>query len=118
MTRIFSRGSGTRLPPAERKCLKLARVGQRDTTIVELDIEEATQAAYKAQRKLLLDYYHDGNGDPRDVVQKIRPVLESYGKILGATCSPTTIRLASWSARSAMPARPTSCTPWPTISRT
>src|SRR5882672_4534419 len=37
-----------RLPPAERKCLKRARVGLRDTTVVELDIEEATQAAFKA----------------------------------------------------------------------
>src|SRR5262249_32862485 len=49
-----------------------------------LDIEEATQAAYKAQRSVLLDYYHDGKGDMRDVVQKIRPVLESYCRILGA----------------------------------
>ncbi len=74
-----------RLQPAERKCLKLARVGQRDTAIIELDIEEATQALYKAQRKVLLDYYHDGKGDPRDVVQKIRPVLETYCKILGGS---------------------------------
>lgn len=79
----FLRRIWDRLPPAERKCLKLARVGLRDTTVVELDIEEATQAAFKAQRKGLLDFYHDNMGDPRDVVQKIRPVLESYCKILG-----------------------------------
>ena len=72
-----------RLEPAERKCLKLARVGHRDTNIDEFNIEEATQAAYNAQRKVLLDFYHDGKGDLRDVVQKIRPVLESYCKILG-----------------------------------
>ncbi|MBM4440854.1 MAG: AAA family ATPase [Candidatus Rokubacteria bacterium] len=72
-----------RLEPAERKCLKLARVGMRDTNIIELDIEEATQAAYKSQRKVLLDYYHDSKGEMRDVVQKIRPVLESCCKILG-----------------------------------
>jgi wobble nucleotide-excising tRNase len=72
-----------RLEPADRKCLKLARVGTRDTNIIEFDIEEATQAAYKAQRKVLLDYYHDSKGDPRDIVQKIRPVLESWCKILG-----------------------------------
>lgn len=72
-----------RLPPDERKCLKLTRVGLRDTTMIELDIAEATQAAYKAQRTVLLDYYHDSKGEPRDVVQKIRPVLESYCKILG-----------------------------------
>jgi wobble nucleotide-excising tRNase len=72
-----------RLEPADRKCLKLARVGMRDTTIVPLDIEQATQAAYLAQRKVLLDYYHDAGGVPLDVVQKIRPVLESWCKILG-----------------------------------
>src|SRR5262249_47717249 len=32
-----------RLEPADRKCLKLARVGMRDTNIIELDIAEATQ---------------------------------------------------------------------------
>ena len=50
------------LEPEERKCLKLARVGLRDPTIVALDIEEATQAAYHAQRKMLLEHYHDGKG--------------------------------------------------------
>lgn len=72
-----------RLEPNDRKCLKMTRVGQRDTTIVPIDIEETTQAGFKAQRKVLLDYYHDNKGDPRDVVQKIRPALESYCKIIG-----------------------------------
>jgi wobble nucleotide-excising tRNase len=72
-----------RLEPADRKTLKLARVGTRDTTILDFDIEEATQAVYKAQRKLLLDFYHESKGDPRDVVQKIRPVLETYCKFVG-----------------------------------
>lgn len=72
-----------RLDANERKCLKMTRVGLRDTTIVPTDIEQETQADYKAQRKVLLDYYHDARGDPRDVVQKIRPVLESYCKFLG-----------------------------------
>ena len=73
-----------RLEAADRKCLTMSRIGQRNTTICEWDIEEATQALYKAQRKTLTDYYHDGSGDPRDVVQKIRPVLETYCKTLGA----------------------------------
>ena len=33
--------------------------------------------------QVLLDYYVDSKGDPRDVVQKIRPVVETYCKILG-----------------------------------
>lgn len=69
---------------AERKCLELKRIGLHNTSIVEWDIEAATQSAYKADRQVLTDYYHDGLGEPRDVVQKIRPVLETYSKILGA----------------------------------
>lgn len=68
---------------AERKCLELKRIGLHNTSIVEWDIEAATQSAYKADRQALTDYYHDGLGEPREVVQKIRPVLEAYTKILG-----------------------------------
>jgi hypothetical protein len=68
----------------DRKCLQLARIGQRDTTICEWDVEEATQARFKADLKVLTEYYNHGIGDPRDVVQKIRPVLESYCKYLSS----------------------------------
>ena len=66
--------------PAERQCLELKRIGLYDTTIVEWDIEAATQSAYKTDRQTLTDFYHDGRGEARDVVQKIRPVLETYMK--------------------------------------
>ena len=66
----------------ERKCLKLARIGLYDTTILEWDVEDATQARYSADLKVLTDYQTEGIGDPRDVVQKIRPVLETYCKLL------------------------------------
>ena len=46
------------------------------------DIEATTQSAYKADRRALTDFYHDGIGEPRDVVQKIRPILETYTKTL------------------------------------
>ena len=68
--------------PAERQCLELKRIGLYDTTIVEWDIEAATQSAYKTDRQTLTDFYHDGRGEARDVVQKIRPVIETYTKIL------------------------------------
>ena len=68
--------------PAERKCLELKRIGLYNTAIVEWDIEAATQSAYKADRQTLTDFYHDGIGEPRDVVQKIRPILETYTKVL------------------------------------
>ena len=68
--------------PAERKCLELRRLGLYNTAIVEWDIEAATQSAYKANRQTLTDFYHEGIGKPRDVVQKIRPILETYTKVL------------------------------------
>ncbi len=63
---------------ADRKCLQLMRVGVRDTKICAWDIEEATQARFVADRKALADYYSAGDGNPRDTVNKIRPVLETY----------------------------------------
>lgn len=69
---------------AERKSLELRRLGQLNTAIIGWDVEAATQGAYKADRKVLTDYYHDGTGEMRHVVQKVRPVLEYDTKILGA----------------------------------
>ena len=63
---------------AERRCLRLARIGLRDTTVSEWDIELATQAQFLADRQALVDYYNSAEGHPRDVVNKIRPVLETY----------------------------------------
>jgi wobble nucleotide-excising tRNase len=64
--------------PTQRRCLRLARIGLRDTTVSELDIEVATQAQFLADRQALTDYYIGVEGNPRDVVNKIRPVLETY----------------------------------------
>ncbi len=68
---------------ADRKCLEMARIGQRNTTICEWDIEKATQDQFKADRQTLTQYYLGTNGNPHDVVQKIRPVLETYSRYLG-----------------------------------
>jgi len=69
--------------PADRKCLEMARIGQQNTTFCELDIEHATQDRFKADTNALKRYYVENEGQPRDVVQKIRPVLETYCKNLG-----------------------------------
>ncbi|MDE2753207.1 MAG: hypothetical protein OXI83_11575 [Gemmatimonadota bacterium] len=47
-------------------------------TIAQWDIEEAVKARYRADVEVLQRYYSDGDGNARDVVQKIRPVLEGY----------------------------------------
>ena len=67
---------------AERKCLELKRIGLYNTAIVEWDIEATAQSAYKANLQALTDFYHDGIGKPLNVVQKIRPILETYTKFL------------------------------------
>lgn len=66
------------LPAADRKTLHLFRIGAENTNIGEWDIEVAVQARYKAELAVLSNYYNLGHGDPRDVVQKIRPVLEAF----------------------------------------
>lgn len=67
-----------KLQPADRKALQLARVNEENTTIAEWDVERAVQARYRADIETLMKYYSLNEGNPRDVVQKIRPVLEGY----------------------------------------
>jgi wobble nucleotide-excising tRNase len=74
-----------RVAPADRKTLQLARVGEENTTIVEWDIEKAVQARYKADIDTLMRYYSLGEGEPRDVIQKLRPVLEGFCRNLFPT---------------------------------
>lgn len=82
LKRIWDRLQGAH--SAECKCLEMARIGQRNTTICNWDIERATQDSYRVDRNALTDYFQARDGEPRDVVQKIRPVLETYCRNLGA----------------------------------
>jgi wobble nucleotide-excising tRNase len=88
---IFSHDPGflhllwDRLAPAERKSLTLARIGEDNTTIAEWNIERAVQARYRADIDTLQRFFADGEGEPRDVVQKVRPVLEAYCRNLYPT---------------------------------
>jgi len=67
-----------RIPPADRKTLQLARVGEENTTVAEWDIEKAVQARFRADIDTLQRYFSSTEGEPRDIIQKIRPVLEGY----------------------------------------
>ncbi len=67
-----------RVAPAERKTLQLARIGEENTTVANWDIEKAVQARFRADIDSLQRYFSSTEGNPRDVVQKIRPVLEGY----------------------------------------
>jgi len=69
-----------RLAPqaADRKCLQLSRVGLRDTRISAWDIEQATLPRFLTDRNALRDYFNMSEGNPGDIVNKIRPVLETH----------------------------------------
>ncbi|OYV98433.1 MAG: hypothetical protein B7X11_05990, partial [Acidobacteria bacterium 37-65-4] len=64
---VFLKRIWDRLAPraADRKCLRLDRVGERNTTIREWDIEETTQPAFVASRRAIVNYVANGEGDPR-----------------------------------------------------
>jgi hypothetical protein len=67
-----------RVLPADRKTLQLARVGEENTAIAEWDIEKAVQARFRADIDSLQRYFSSTEGAPREIIQKIRPVLEGY----------------------------------------
>ena len=67
-----------RVAPADRKSLQLGRVGEDNTTIAEWNIEKAVMARYRLQIDDLLRFFSSNEGEPRDIIQKIRPVLEGY----------------------------------------
>ena len=69
---------GLRAQGLEISCLHLARIGQANTIMTFWDIEEATQLQFRADIKTLTTFYNAASGKPREVVEKIRPVLESY----------------------------------------
>ena len=74
-----------RVKDLEHKCLRLSRIGQSNTLITEWDIDEATQAEYRAELNALSNFYNGIGGKPREIVGKIRPTLESFCRIICPT---------------------------------
>jgi wobble nucleotide-excising tRNase len=66
------------LPSDNRKALWLIPFGHKDTVIAEWLLETDTESEDDANRRVLLDYYHKSEGEPRDVIQKLRPVIETH----------------------------------------
>jgi wobble nucleotide-excising tRNase len=66
------------LPTEERKALSLNTVGRRDTVIAEWDIEHDTETEDAANRRILDGFHRERRGKPRDVIQKLRPVIETH----------------------------------------
>lgn len=68
----------SRIGSDERKTLCVTRIGEENTTVAEWNIEKAVQAPNRADLDKLQEFFSSNQGDSRDVVQKIRPVLEAY----------------------------------------
>jgi len=69
-----------KLPPGERKALRLASVG-RTTGLMPHDVEEYLKPEHQARIDTIQRYVNEGVGEPRDVVQKLRPALEGHCKL-------------------------------------
>jgi hypothetical protein len=66
------------LPTADRKALWMIPFGHKDTVIAEWPIETDAETEDAANRRVLLSYYLYNEGKPRDVVEKLRPVVETH----------------------------------------
>ena len=66
------------LPSADRKSLWLIKAGSKDSVLAEWPIETDTETEDASNRRVLLRFHIHDEGRPRDVVQKLRPVLETH----------------------------------------
>lgn len=66
------------LPKEHRKSLMLTPCGVEDTLLVEWDIEKDSEGEDAANKRVLAAFYQGEGGDPRDVVKRIRPVVETH----------------------------------------
>jgi wobble nucleotide-excising tRNase len=70
----------------EHKCLHLSRIGHSNTIMSLWDIDEATQLQYRADLRALTNFYNGVDaGKPRETIDKIRPVLETFCRNLYPT---------------------------------
>jgi hypothetical protein len=66
------------LPKDNRKSLSLTPCGVEDTLLLEWNIEDDTEGEDAANKRVLASFYQGEGGEPRDVVKRIRPVVETY----------------------------------------
>lgn len=71
-----------RTSSAERKTLCMERIDLHNTSINEWDVEQAVLNRYRADLNTLNQFMSSNEGNRRDVIQKIRPVLEWYYRTL------------------------------------
>jgi wobble nucleotide-excising tRNase len=65
------------LPTVHRKALIMAPCGTEDTVLLEWKIEEDMEGEDAANKRVLASFHQGAGGEPRDVVKRIRPVVET-----------------------------------------
>jgi wobble nucleotide-excising tRNase len=66
------------LPTGQRKALIMSACGTEDTLLLDWKIEEDMEGDDAANKRVLATFYQGAGGDPRDVVKRIRPVVETF----------------------------------------
>ena len=77
---VFLKTVYDKLPPDERKALRLVSLG-KFTGITEHDVDEHLKPEQQHRIDVMQRYVNDGLGSPRDVAQKLRPAIEGWCKI-------------------------------------
>lgn len=68
-------------PPGTARTLQLVRLGERNSTIGECDIDDIVRGDYFDNYNVLHKYLYSNEGKPRLVVRSIRPLLEAYMRV-------------------------------------
>lgn len=66
------------LPPGQRVALGIEPVGQFDSQLCEWEIDKEAESEDAGNRNALVGYFLHYAGEPGDVIQKLRPVLETH----------------------------------------
>jgi wobble nucleotide-excising tRNase len=74
----FLRQVWAKCPSDKRVALQLADQGEHGTKIVAFDLDDACQGRAASEMDDLIAYQASGAGKPRDMIKKIRIVLETY----------------------------------------
>jgi wobble nucleotide-excising tRNase len=69
------------VPSGTARTLQLVRLGEKNSTIGECDIDDIVRGDYFDNYNILHQYLYNNDGKPRLVVRSIRPLLEAYMRV-------------------------------------
>jgi wobble nucleotide-excising tRNase len=69
------------VPSGMARTLQFVRLGEKNSTIGECDIDDIVRGDYFDNYNILHKYLYNNDGPPRLVVRSIRPLLEAYMRV-------------------------------------